>query len=159
MVKIQNCRKYKLVAIDSCCCSVAKLCPSLCDTMNWSTPDFPVLHYLLEFAETHVHWVSDAIQPSHPLLPPSPLNLNHSQHQGFFFQWVGSFHQVATVVELQLQHQSSNEYSGLISFKIDQFDLFAIQGTLKSLVQHCNLKTSILWPSVFLPTLTSLHGY
>ena len=74
----------------------------LCDPMNCSTQDFPVL-YLPEFAQTHVHWVSDAIQPAHPLLPPFPPALNHSQHQGLF-QRVGSSYQVAKV--LQLQHQS-----------------------------------------------------
>ena len=63
-----------------CCCSVTKFCPTLCDPMNCSTPGFPVLHYLLEFAHTHVHWVSEAIQPSHPLLPPSPPALNLPQH-------------------------------------------------------------------------------
>ena len=139
------------------CCSVTKSYLTLCEPMNCSTPGFPVFHCLPEFAETHVHWVSDAIQPSHPLLPPSPLTLNHSQHQDFF-QWVGSFHQVAKVLELQLQHQSSNEYSGLISFRIDQFDLFAIQGTLKSLLQHHSLKTSILYHSAFL-MVQLLHPY
>ena len=74
----------------------------LCNPMNYSTPGFPVLHYLLEFAQTHVHWVGDAIQPSHPLLSPSPPALNLSQHQGIF-QWVGSSHQVVKVLELQLQ--------------------------------------------------------
>ena len=69
------------------------------------TPGFPVLHHLPEFAQTHVHWVSDAIQPSHSLLSPSPSAFNLSQYQGFF-QWVGSLHQVAKVLELQLQHQS-----------------------------------------------------
>ena len=73
--------------------------------MDYSTPGFPVLHYLLEFAQTHVHWVSDAIQPAHPLLPPSPPAFNLSQHQGLF-QWVSSSHQVAKLLELQLQHQS-----------------------------------------------------
>ena len=82
-----------------CCCSVAKSCWTLWYFMNCSTPGFPVLHYLLEFAQTHVHWVRDAIQPSHPLLPPSPLALNLSQHQGLF-QWVGSPHQVAKVLDL-----------------------------------------------------------
>ena len=120
-----------------------------CNPMDCSTPGFPVLHCLLEFAKIHVHWLDDAIKSSHPLSPPSPLTLNRSQHQDFF-QWVGSFHQVAKVLELQLQHQSSNEYSGLISFRIDQFDLFAIQGTLKSLLQHHSLKTLILWHSAFL---------
>ena len=75
--------------------------------MNCSTPGFPVLHCLLEFAQTLVHWVCDAIQPSHPLSPASPPALNLSQHQNLF-QWVGSSHQVAKVLELQCQHQSSN---------------------------------------------------
>ena len=82
-----------------------KSCLTLCNHMNCSTPGFPVLHYLPEFIQTHVHWVSDAIQPSHPLLPPSPPSLNLSQHQGLF-QWISSSHQVAKVLELQLQHQS-----------------------------------------------------
>ena len=81
------------------------MCPTLCDPMDCSTQGFPVLHHLPEFAQTHVCWVSDAIQPSHPLLPPSPPALNLSQFQGLF-QWVSSSHQVAKVLELQLQHQS-----------------------------------------------------
>ena len=68
-----------------CCCSASKSCLTICDPMNCSTPGFPVLHYLLEFAQTHVHWVSDAIWPSHPLFPPSPPVFNLSQHQGVFF--------------------------------------------------------------------------
>ena len=67
-----------------CCSSVTKSCPTLCDPMDCSTPGFPVHHQLLELAQTHVHWVSDAIQSSHPLLPPSPPSLNLSQHQGLF---------------------------------------------------------------------------
>ena len=85
-------------------CSGAQSCPTLCDPMDCSTPGFPVLHYLLESAQTHVHWVDDTIQPSYPLLTPSPA-LNLSQHQGLF-QWVLSSHQVTKVLELQLQHQS-----------------------------------------------------
>ena len=73
----------------NCCCSVALSCPALCDSMDCSTSGFPVFHYLPEFAQTHVHWVSDVIQPSHPLPPPSPLALNLSQYQGLF-QWVDS---------------------------------------------------------------------
>ena len=73
--------------------------------MDCSTPGFPILHSLPEFAQTYVHWVSDAIQPSHPLSPPSPPAFNLSQHQGLF-QWAGSWHQQAKVLELQLQHQS-----------------------------------------------------
>ena len=91
------------VSTAKCCCSVAKLHLALCNPMDWSTPSFLVLHYLPKFAQTHVHWVGDAIQPSHPLSPPSPPALNLSQHQGLF-QWVGSPHQVAKVLELQ--HQS-----------------------------------------------------
>ena len=116
------------------CCLVAKSCLALCCLMNCSTPGFPVFHYLLEFAETHVHWVGDGIQPSHPLLPPSPPALNLFQHQGIF-QWAGFSHQVARVLEVQLQHNSS-EYSGLISFRIDWFHLLAVQETLKHLLQH-----------------------
>ena len=88
-----------------CCCHwVTKLCLILCDPMNCSTPGFLVLHDLLEFAQTHVHWVSDAVEPCHPLSSPS-FALNLSQYQGLF-QWIGSLHQVAKVLELQLQHQS-----------------------------------------------------
>ena len=84
-------------------CSVTQSCPTLCNPMDCSTPGFPVLHHLSEFA--HVHWVSDAIQQSCPLSSPSPPTFNPSQHQGLF-QWAGSSHQVAKVLELQLQHQS-----------------------------------------------------
>ena len=84
------------------CGSVAKSGPTLCNPMDCSMPGFPVLHYLLEFAQTHVHWVSDAIQPFHPLSPHSPPALNLSRCQGLF-QWVSFLHQVARVLELQLQ--------------------------------------------------------
>ena len=87
------------------CCSVTKLGLTLCNCMDWGTPGFPVLHYLPEFAQTHVHRVDDAIQPSHPLSSPSLPAFDLSQHQGLF-QWVSSSHQVAKVLELQLQHQS-----------------------------------------------------
>ena len=97
------------------CCSVAKLCLTLCEPMDCSMPGFPVLHYLPESAQTHVHWVSDAIQPSHPLSPPSPPTLNLAQQQGLF-QWVSSSHQVVKVLELQLQHQSFQwVYKGWLS--------------------------------------------
>ena len=116
--------------------------------MNHSTPGLPNHHQLLEFTQTHVHWVSDAIQPSHPLSSPSPPALNLSKHQGLF-KWVSSSHQVAKVLEVQLQHQSSNEHPGLISFRMDWLDLLAVQGTLKSLLQHHSSKASILWLSAF----------
>ena len=83
--------------------SVAQSCPTLCDPMKHSTPDLPVHHQLPESTQTRVHWVGDAIQPSHPLLSPPALNL--AQHQGLF-KWVSSSHQVAKVLEFQLQHQS-----------------------------------------------------
>ena len=85
--------------------SVAQLCPTLCDPMNRSTPGLPVHHQLPEFTQTHVHWVSDAIQPSHPLSSPSLPTFNLSQHQDLF-KWVSSSHQVAKVLEFQLQCQS-----------------------------------------------------
>ena len=85
--------------------SVAQSCLTLCDPMNRSTPGLPVHHQLPEFTQTHVHQVSDAIQPSHPLSSPSPPASNPSQHQGLF-QWVNSLHEVAKVLEFQLQHQS-----------------------------------------------------
>ena len=84
--------------------SVAQSCPTLCNPMYHSTPDLPVHHQLLESTQTHVHWASDAIQPSHLLSSPSPPALNLSQHQGLF-QWVSFSHQVAKVLEFQLQHQ------------------------------------------------------
>ena len=87
-----------------CCCSFAQSCPALFDPMDCSIPGFPVLHYLPEFAQIHVRWINDVIQPSYPLSTPSPA-LNLSQHQGLF-QWIGCSHQVVKVLELQLQHQS-----------------------------------------------------
>ena len=137
--------KYKT----NCCSSVAKSCPTLC-----STPGFPVLHCLPEFAQVHVHWISGAIQPSHPLLPSSPA-FSLSQHQGLF-QWVSCSHQVAKALELQLQHQSFQRT--LISFRMDWLDLLAVQGTLKSLLQHHSSKVSILWRSAFFITQLS-HPY
>ena len=110
-------------------------------------PGFPVQYQLPELTQTHVHWVSDAIQPSYPLSSPSPPALNLSQHQGLF-KWISSSHQVAKVLEFQLQHSPSNEYSELISFRMDWLDLLAVQGTLKNL-QHHTSKASILQRSAF----------
>ena len=84
---------------------VPQLCLTLCDPMDSSMPGFPVHHQLLEFTQTHVDWVGDAIQPSHPLSSPSPPAFNLSQHQGLS-QWVSCSHQVAKVLQFQLQHQS-----------------------------------------------------
>ena len=85
--------------------SVAQLCLTLCDPMNCSTTGLPVHHQLLEFSQTHIHWVSDAIQPSHPLSSPSPPAPNPSQHQSIF-QWVNPSHEVAKVLDFQPQHHS-----------------------------------------------------
>ena len=116
--------------------------------MNHSTPGLPVHHQLLEFTQTHVHWVGDAIQPSHPLSSPSPPATNPSQHQGLF-KWVSSSHEMAKVLEFSFSISPSKEIPGLISFRMDWLDLFEVQGTLKSLLQHHSSKASILWCSVF----------
>ena len=128
--------------------SFAQLCPTLCNSVNCSTSGLPVHYQLPESTQTHVHWVGDAIQPSHPLSSPSPPAFNLSQHQGLF-QWVSSSHQVAKVLEFQLQHESFQEHPGLISFRMDWLDLLAVQGTLKSLLQNHSSKASILQCSAF----------
>ena len=105
------------------------------------SPGFPVHHQLPELAQTHAHWVGDAIQPSDPLSSPSPSAFNLSQDQGLF-QWVTPSHQMAKGLELQLTISLSNEYSGLISIRIDCFDLLAVQRTLKSLLK-CHMAISL----------------
>ena len=122
------------------------------------TPGFPVLHHFLELAQTHVHWVGDAIQPSHPLLSPSHPAQNLSQHQGLF-QWVSSSHQVAKVLELQFQHESFSEYSGLISFRIDWSELLVAQGILKSLLQHHSSKASFFGAQLSLWFNSHIHAW
>ena len=121
------------------CCLVAKSCPTLGDPMDCTTPGSSVLYCLPEFNQTHVPRVNDAIQPSQSLSPLSPPAFNLSQHQGLS-QWVSFSHQVAKVLELQLQHQSFQWRFGLISFRIDWFDLLAVQGTLRRLLQDHSLK-------------------
>ena len=128
--------------------SVTQSCPTLWDPMNCSMPGLPVHHQLLEFTQTHVHWVSDAIQPSHPLSSLSPPAFNLSQHQGLF-QWVASLHQVAKYCNFSFIISPFSEYSVLISFRMDWFDLLSVQGTLKSLLQCHSLKASILQCSAF----------
>ena len=128
--------------------SVTHSCPTLCDPMNHSTRDLPVHHQLPEFTQTHFHWVSDAIQPSHPLLSPSPPAVNLSQLQGLF-QWVSSSHQVAKYWSFSFSISPSNEYSRLVSFRIDWFYLVAVQETLKSLLQQHSSKASFLQCSAF----------
>ena len=139
--------------------SVAQSCPTLCDPLDCSTPGLPV-HQLPELTQTHVHWVSDAIQPSLSLLSPSPTTFSLSQRQGLC-KWLSSSHQVAKYWSFSFIISPSNEYSELISFRIGWLDLFAVQGTLKSLLQHHCSKASILPALSFLysTTLTTIHDY
>ena len=125
--------------------------------MGCSIPGLPVHHQLPELAQTHVHRVGDAIQPSHPLSSPSLPAFNLSQHQGFsndsvlHIRWPKYW-------SFRFSISSSNEYSGLISFKMEWLDLLAVQGTLKSLLQHHSSKASILWYSAFF-TVQLSHPY
>ena len=128
--------------------SVTQSCPTLCNSMDHSTPGFSVHHQLLELTQTHVLCVSDFIQPSHPLSSPFPSAFNLSQHQVFsndsvlHIMWSNNW-------SFSLSISPSSEYSGLISFRMDWLDLLAVQGTLKSLLQHHSSKASILRCSVF----------
>ena len=131
------------------CCSVSQSCLPLCDPMDYSMPGFPVLHYLPEFAQTRVHWVGDAIQPPHPLSPPSLPALNLSQHQRLLFsmswlfvsggQSIGASVSVP-VLPMTIQGWFPLGLTGFISF---------VQGTLKSLLQHHSLKASVLQHPAF----------
>ena len=140
--------------------SVTQSCPILCDHMDCSIPGFPVHHQLLEPAQTHVFWVSDAIQSSHPLFSPSPPTFNLSQHQGpsnesaLHIRWPKYW-------SFSFRIRPSNEYSELISFRMDWLDLLAVEGTLKRLLQHHSSKASNLQHSAFfiVPTLTSIHDH
>ena len=128
--------------------SVAQLCPTLCDPMDCSIPGFPVHHQLPELAQTHVHRVGDAIQPFHPLSSPSSPTFSLSQHQGLSNKSVFRI-RLPKYWSFSFSISTSNEYSGLISFRMYWFDLFAVQGTLQSLLQHHSSKASILRCSVF----------
>ena len=122
--------------------SVAQSCPTLCDTMNHSMPGLPVHHQLPEFTQTHIHRVSDAIQPSHPLSSPSTPALNPTQHQVFsnestlHMRWPKYW-------SFSFSISPSKEHPGLISFRMDWLDLHAVHGTLKSLLQHHSSKASM----------------
>ena len=137
--------------------SVAQSCPILCNPMDCGTPGFPVHHQLQELTQIHVNRVSDAIQPSHPLL--SPLS------PAFIFPRIRVFSNELVLRIRWPKYWSfsfcispSNEYSGLISFRIDWLDLFAVQGILKSLLQHHSSETSILQCSAFF-MVQLLHSY
>ena len=128
--------------------SVAQSCPTLCDPMNCSTPGLPLHHQLPEFTQTHVHRVSDAIQPSHPLSSPSPPAPNPSQHQSLF-QWSTLCMRWPKYWSFSFNISPSNEHPGVISFRMDWLDLLAVQVTLKSLLQPHSSKASVLWCSAF----------
>ena len=123
-------------------------CLTLCSPMDCSMPGFPIHHQLQEPAQIHVHWISDPIQPSCPLLFPSPPGFYLALPQGLF-QWVSSSQQVAKVLEYQLQHQSCPWILRTDFLWIDWLDHLAVQGTLKSLLQHHSVKKLILWNSAF----------
>ena len=139
--------------------SVAQSC-RLCNPMKRSTPGLPVYHQLPESMQTHVHWVGDAIQPSHPLWSSSPPTPNLSQYQGFF-KWVSSLHQVAKVLEFQLQHQSFQRtprtdllYDGLVGSPCSPRDSQESSPT----PQFKCINSSVL-SFLYSPTLTSIHDH
>ena len=139
-----------------CCTQSLQSCLTLCNPMDCNTPGFPVHHQLLKLAQTRVHRVGDAIPPSHSLSPSSTPTLNLLQHQGFSNEsavcigWLKYW-------SFRFSISLSNEYSGLIFYRIDWFDL-AVQGTLKSLLQYHSSKASVLWCSVFFVVQLS-HPY
>ena len=140
--------------------SVAQLCPTLCNPMNCSTPGLTVHHQLQEFTQNHVHRVSDAIQPSHPLSSPSPPTFNLSQHQGLF-EWVSSSYQAAKVLEFQLQHHSFQRnprsdplQNGLAGSPCSPRDSQESSPTSK--FKSIN---SLALSFLHSPTLTSIHGH
>ena len=137
-----------------------KLCLTLCNPMDCSTPGFPVLHYFLEFTQTYVHSIGDAIQPSHPLSSPSPPAFSLSQHQDLF-QWVGFSHQVARVLEIQLQHQSFQWI-----FSIDFLQVGLVWSSCSprdsqesSPALQFKSISSLALSLLYGPTLTSIHDY
>ena len=131
------------------CCSVTKSCPTHYKPMDYSTPGLPVLHYLPEFAQTHVHWVGDAIQPSHPLLSSSPPAFNLSQHQGCFpVSWffASGGRSIAASASTSVLPMNIQAWFPLWKW-MDWLDLLAVQATLKILLQRHNLKATVLWLS------------
>ena len=165
MISFNNCDNqpvFRSAAVDSLYLShqfssVTQSCPTLCEPMNCSTPSLPVHCQLLQFTQTYVHWVGNAIQPSHPLSSPFPLAFNLSQQQGLF-KWVSSSLWWPKYWSFSFNISPSNEHSGLISFRMDWLDLLAVQRTLKSLLQHHSSKPSILQCSAFF-TVQLSHSY
>ena len=149
-----KCFFVALITVYNCCCCCLV---TLCDPVDCSIPGSSVLHYLPEFAQIYAHSVSDAVQPTHPLLPSSPFAFNLSQHQGLYSEsalcigWLKYW-------SFSLSTSPSNEYSRLIYFRIDWLDLLAVQGTLQSLLQYHSSKASILCLSAFFMVQLS-HPY
>ena len=153
-------QKHQHVSVSQSVSSVSQSCATLCDPMNPSMPGFPIHHQLPEFTQIHAHRVSDAIQPSHPLSSPSPPAPNPSQNQGLF-QWVSSLHEVAKVLEFQLQHQSFQWtprtdllYDGLVVSPCSPRDS---QESSPS-PQFKRINSSSL-SFLYSPTLTSIHNH
>ena len=147
MVAFERIKSFFHSYMNSNCCSFAQLCLTLCEPMDCSMPGLPVPHYLLEFAQVHVHHISDTIRHLIlwcPVLLTSifPRIRNFSSELSVRIRWPKYWN-------FSFQHQSFSEYSGLISLKIDWFDLLAVQGTFGSLLQHHRSKASILWHSAF----------
>ena len=140
--------------------SVTQSCLTLCDPMDCSTPGLPVYHQLLEFTQTHVHWVSDAIQLSDPLSSPSPPAFNLSQHQGLF-KWVSSLHQVAKVLQFQLQHQSFQGIfrTDLLKGKLVGFPCSPRDSQESSPTPQFKSINSLVLSFLHSPTLLSIHDY
>ena len=153
-------RLYKEMSVlnisSSFCCSATQSCPTLCHPMDCSTPGFPIHHQLLELAQIHVHWVGDAIQPSHPLSSPSTSNFPNirvfSNKLALHIRWPKYW-------SFSFSISPSNEYSGLISFRMDWLDLLAVQGTLKSSLTPQFKSNSLVLSFLHSPTLTSIHDH
>ena len=139
--------KYHEAQLSRGISSVTQSCPILCDPMDCSTPGFPIHHQLPELTYTHVHRIDHAIQPALPLSSASPPAFYPSQHQGLSNE---SVLHIRRPKYWSFSISLSNEHSGLISFQMNWLDLLAVQGTLKSLLQHHSSKASILWGSAFI---------
>ena len=143
------------------CSSVIQLCTTLCNPTDYSPPVLPVHQQFPEFTQTHVHWVSEAIQPSHPLSYPSSPAFNLSQHQGLF-KWAHSLHQVAKVFSFFFNITASNEHSGLISLGWTSWISLQSKGP-RSFLQHPTPQfksvNSLALSFIYSPTLTSIHDY
>ena len=155
LIEVRNLNSYWSVQF----ISVAQSCPTLCDPTDWSMPGFHAHHQLPELSQTHVHRVGDAIQPSHPLSSPSPPALNLSQHQGLF-RWVCSSHQVAKILEFQLQHES------FLWIQIDFLQDWLVWSPCSARDSQESSPTpqfksinSSVHSFLYNPTLTSIHDY